>query len=170
MEYDKTPDRKLLLGDMTDLMIRIGIIAVLAFLSVRIVTPFLGLVLWGVFLGVTLYPVHQRLAAKLGGRQGNAATLLVLAGLLLIGGPVVILGVSFADQVSDAHSAFANNTIQIPPPKASVESWPLVGEELYRTWLLASQDLPALLEEMGPRLAGISKKVAKLKPLGVIKG
>jgi predicted PurR-regulated permease PerM len=33
---------------------------------------------WALILAVTLYPAHQKLATKMGGRQGLAATLLTL--------------------------------------------------------------------------------------------
>ena len=41
------------------------------------------LMVWAI-LAVTLYPAHQKLAAD-GGKQGLAATVLVLIGLVLIG-------------------------------------------------------------------------------------
>ena len=34
---------------------------------------------------ITIYPLHQRLAGRLGGNQGRAATVIVVVGVLLIG-------------------------------------------------------------------------------------
>ena len=62
----------------------------------------LHLVVWSLILAVMLYPMHQRLAAKLGGHQGRTATVLVLACLLVISVPTVII---------DLHSS---GTAEIP--------------------------------------------------------
>jgi len=159
MELDKQQIRTVIAKDLTEILVRVGIIAALVYLSVHVFSPFLGLVLWGLILAVTLYPMHQRLAAKLGGRQGRAATVLVLAGLLLIGGPTLLLGMSFADHVSTVHTALQNDTLQVPPPPASVEGWPLIGEKLYAAWNKAAHNLPALLQDMAPQLAEFSKKM-----------
>lgn len=159
MEIEQQQIRTVLAKDLTEVLIRVGIIAVLVYMSVQIFSPFLGLVLWGLILAVTLYPMHQLLAAKIGGRQGGAATLLVLAGLLLIGVPTVMLGMSFADHVSHVHTGLQSETLQIPPPPASVEGWPLIGEKLFALWNKAAHDLPDLLHEMGPQLAEFSKKM-----------
>ncbi len=159
MEFNKTLVRKLLSDDLTEVLIRVGIITFMVIMSVRVVMPFAGIVLWGLILAVTLYPLHQRLAARIGDRQGGAATLLVLVVLLLIGIPTVMLGVSFTGHIQDVHQALQNNTIQIPPPAPSVEAWPLIGEKLYKVWGLASRDLPALLQEAQPQLEGFSRNL-----------
>jgi len=120
MQLDTHSLRKILTKDLLDVMIRVGLIAFLVVACVRIFAPFMGLVLWGLILAVTLYPLHKRIATRLGGKQGRAATLLVLAGLLIIGVPSVMLASSFADSVHDAITAVENNTISVKPPKPSV--------------------------------------------------
>lgn len=162
MELDKDQVRKVFAKDLTEVFITIGIIAVLAYMSVRIFAPFMGLVLWGLILAVTLYPLHQRLAGKIGGRQGRAATLLVLAGLLLIGTPTAMLGSSFAGRVQEVTQALQNETIQIPAPGKSVAEWPLVGEKVYGVWNQASTNLPALVRKAQPQLKEFSKKMLEM--------
>ncbi len=157
MQTDNTLMRKTLSKDLTDIMIRVGLIAFLVFMSAKIFSPFMGLMLWALILAVTLYPLHQKIANKLGGKQGRAATLLVLSGILLIGGPTIMLGSSAADFVQETHAAFENNTITIKSPAPSVAEWPVVGEKLHQIWTLAANDLPALLEKMQPQLANFSK-------------
>lgn len=151
--------RKHLSQDLTEVLIRLGLIAFLVVMSVKIFSPFMGLMLWALILAVTLYPLHQKLANKLGGKQGRAATLLVLSGILLIGVPTVMLGGSTADFVHETHTAFQNNTITIKPPAPSVAEWPVVGTKLHATWTMAANDLPALLEKMQPQLRDFSKAV-----------
>jgi len=145
--------------DVMDIFLRIGLIAFLVVMCARIFAPFAGLVLWALILAVALYPLHQRLAHRLRGQQGRAATFLVLAGLLLIGIPTAMLGSSFASHVYDAYTAFQNNEISIRQPDASVAEWPVVGEKIYSVWSAAASNLPAFLKSIQPQLINLSKYV-----------
>ena len=133
MQLDNSTVRKLLSKDFTDAVVRIGLIAVLVILCVRVFAPFAALVLWALILAIALYPLHRRFAQRLGGRQGCAATLLVVAGLLLVGVPTVMLGGSFASHVHEGSTAFENNTVTIPHPAPAVADWPVIGKRVYST-------------------------------------
>ena len=157
MQTADVPEPRLTSKEMVDVLIRVGVLAVLVVWISRVIDPFVSLLLWALILAVTLYPLHQMLAQRIGGRQGRAATLLVLAGLLLIGVPTVMLGSSFAGQVHDVHTAFREGEVSIEPPAASVAEWPVVGEQVYEAWSEAASDLPAFLEELQPQLGNFSK-------------
>jgi predicted PurR-regulated permease PerM len=162
MQLDITLFRKILSRDLMDVMIRVGLIVFLVVMAVKIFAPFMGLMLWALILAVTLYPLHLKLAKRLGGRQGLAATLLVIVGLFLIGGPIAMLGSSFVDYLVDLHTAFENNTIVIPPPDPAVAGWPLIGDKLYALWSQAAHDLSGLLEKAQPQLEVASKFLLEL--------
>ena len=51
---------------LMDVLIRIVLIGALAVLCYQIFSPFLTLTVWSIILAVTLYPLHQRLAGRLG--------------------------------------------------------------------------------------------------------
>jgi predicted PurR-regulated permease PerM len=158
MQIDNATIRAFLSRDLMDLLIRAGLIALVALLCVRIFAPFTGLMLWALILAVALYPLHRRLASGLGGRQGWAATLLVIPGLLLIGVPTVMLGSSFASHIHDAYTAFENDEITIKPPSPGVADWPLVGQIVYSTWSAAAEDLAELLRKNKEQLTSLSKR------------
>ena len=162
MQLDIASIRKMVSSDLLDLMIRVGLIAFFVIMCVRVFAPFIGLMLWALILAVALYPVQRRLAKRLGGSHGRAATLLVVSGLLLIGVPTVMLGSSFAGHVHDVYNAFENNEIRIPPPAESVAGWPLVGEKVHAAWSAAASDLPALLERLQPQLGNFAKYMLSL--------
>ena len=48
-------------------------------LCYQVFAPFLTLMVWALILAVALYPLHQRLAARMGGRQGWRRRLIALA-------------------------------------------------------------------------------------------
>jgi predicted PurR-regulated permease PerM len=68
-EFDQRIASRLL-----DVLIRAGLILAMAMLCYQVFSPFLTLMVWALILAVTIYPLHQSLANKIGGKQGLAAT------------------------------------------------------------------------------------------------
>ena len=134
-------------GEFTDTMIRIGIITLTAVLCFRVFGPFLALMLWALILAITLYPLHQIIARRLAGKQGRAATLIVLIGVLLIGTPLVMLSGSITNHAQDLAAAHKNQTLNIPAPAPSVAEWPVIGKKVYKFWNGAATNLPVFLKE-----------------------
>lgn len=142
--------------DMLDVLVKVGLIAIMAVICFRIFAPFMNLLLWGLILGVALYPLQQRIAGGPEGKQGRAATLLILGTVLLIGAPTVMLASSFATHIFDVVEAFRTNQVTVPVPSESVAEWPVIGERVYAAWNAAAADLPAYLETLQPQLGQIS--------------
>ena len=84
---------------LLDVFIRAGLVLVLVLLCYSIFSPFLTMMLWALILAITIYPLHQMLAARIGGKQGLAATLIVLLAVGLIVTPTVMLTSEFGDSV-----------------------------------------------------------------------
>ena len=160
MNMPKQPDKELedrLASRLLDVLIRAGMIFAMITLCYQIFSPFLSLMLWAVILAVTLYPAHQALARRIGGKQGRAATLLVIAGIVLLIGPTAVLMSSLGDSVQTLVSDVQANTLQIPAPRPSVEEWPVVGKKLHGLWSKAHDDLPALIRSMQPKIGDLAK-------------
>jgi len=159
MQIDNDELRELLSKDLVEVMIRVGLIALLVIMCFRIFAPFMSLMLWAVILAVSLYPLHLRLAKLFGNRQGAAATALVLAGLLLIGWPTVVLASSFAEQIHNLYQAFSTGSVTVKVPDPAVAEWPIIGEKLYSAWSAAAADLPGFLERMQPQLGNFARQM-----------
>ncbi len=157
MQQDESQVGKILSKELVDVFIRVGVIAILVVWCARVIDPFLNLLLWALILAVTLYPLHQLIANRIGKRQGRAATILVLSGLFLIGTPTVMLGSSFAGHIHKVNTAFKNNEVKVKPPAPSVAEWPVVGEKVYALWNSAAQDLPGELKKLQPQLKNFSE-------------
>jgi predicted PurR-regulated permease PerM len=140
-----------------DLFIRVALLAAAVFASIRIVLPFLSLMLWALVLAVTLYPLFQGLRSRTGWAPGRIATLMTLLFILVLGYPIFLLGVSFATHVGDGVAALRDGTVHIPEPLESVREWPLGGERLYAMWSEAYSDKEAFLEDIRPQIAGFAK-------------
>ncbi len=145
MNLETSTLRQILSRDLIDTIIRIGLIVVLVVLCYRVVAPFVSLILWALILAVALYPAHQALARRLGGRQGTSASLIVLIAMLVIGLPTALLGGSFAGHLHDAYSAFQNDSMTMRKPDPAVAEWPIVGPQVNTLWNSAADDLPGFL-------------------------
>jgi predicted PurR-regulated permease PerM len=106
---------------------------------------------------VTLYPLHRAIADKLNGRHGVSATLLVLLGIVLLVAPTAVLMNSLGDTVQEFIRDVQSNSIEIPPPPDSVAAWPLVGERIYKTWSLAHNNLPDLVQSLQPKIGELAR-------------
>ncbi len=142
---------------LLDVLIRAGLVLALAVLCFQIFSPFLHLMVWALILAVTLYPLHQRVARRMGGKQGLSATLLVLLGVALIVVPAAVLMSSLGDSVHRLVSDVQNNTLEIPAPRDSVAAWPVVGKKVHALWSQAHADLPALVQSNQPKLGDLAK-------------
>ena len=147
---------------LLDVLIRAGLIAAMVVLCYRIFAPFISLMAWAVILAVTLYPAQQKMARSLGGKQGFAATLLVLCGIVLIVLPTAVLMVSLGGSVHDFVTSVLDNTFRPPAPPSSVAEWPVVGKKVYGFWSQASADLPSLLQSMQPRAGDLAGKALEM--------
>ena len=161
MNRPEQPDYELekrLSSRLLDVLIRAAFIAVLASLCYVVFAPFLTLMVWAVVLAVALYPVHQALARTMGGRQGVAATILVVAGCLLIVAPTALLVDSFGNSIHDLVDAVQHNTLEIPAPREGIRDWPIVGKRIHNVWSRAHSDLPGLVQSMQPKVGELARK------------
>jgi predicted PurR-regulated permease PerM len=142
---------------LLDVLIRAGLIVAMVALCYRIFSPFLTLMVWALILAVTLYPLHQMLARKMRGKQGLAATVLVILGCLIIVTPTALLMNSLGDSVREFIDGAQKNTLEIKAPPETVKGWPVVGERVYATWSAARTNLPALIKSWQPKIGNLAQ-------------
>ena len=153
---------------LLEVLIRAGLIFALAVLCFQIFSPFLTLMAWALILAVALYPLQEFVAAKMGGRQGLSATVLVILGIALIVVPTAILMSSLGDSVHRLVNDVQSNTLVIPAPPESVAGWPVIGEKVHALWSQAHDDLPALVKSMQPKIGDLAKSaLAFVASIGV---
>jgi len=150
---------------LMDVFIRAGLVVALVMLCYQIFSPFVALMAWALILAVALYPAQQKLARGMGGRQGLAATTLVLVGIVLIVLPTTVLMLSLGDSVRGFVVSMRDNTLQIPAPRDGVTEWPVIGKKVHALWSMAHADLPAVIQAMQPKIGELSKMA-----LGVVAG
>src|SRR5215510_2239961 len=101
----------LLSSHLLDVMIRAGLIAVLAAVCYVVFAPFLTLMVWALVLAVVMYPTQQAVARWMGGRGGLASTILIIIGILFLVVPTALLMDSFGSSVKDVVADMQNHTL-----------------------------------------------------------
>lgn len=142
-----------------DMFIKFGLILALTSFCFTVFSPFLNVILWGLILAVTLYPLHQYFAKRLGGKQGWASTILVLLGILLIVVPTIIMVTSLGESASTLIEHVNHAHLVIPPPKASIGTIPVIGGKLFAVWSEASMNLPGLISTYHSQVVKAAKLV-----------
>ena len=134
-------------------LVCLGLIAYWAFILIR---PFLTILIWSAIIAVALYPIFEWLSAKFFGHRALAATVITLCSLFVMLGPATWLGLSLADSARLLSARLSDGTIAIPAPPETVKTWPVIGNNAYEIWQLASTNLRQVLVRAAPQL----------KPLG----
>jgi predicted PurR-regulated permease PerM len=139
-----------------ELAIRLAFLGLLAYWSLLLIHPFFTIIVWSIVLTVALFPVFEWLAAALGGRRALAASLITIVNLLVVFGPVTWLGSGLVESIRAISERVASGNLSLPPPFESIKGWPIVGDQVYEIWNLASTNFRAAFVKIAPQL----------KPLG----
>lgn len=143
--------RHRLQGNHLEISIQIGLAALLVVGCIMIVRPFVPLIMWGVIIAIASYPTFLKLQEAFKGRAGLAAviwTLLLLAVLIV---PFVLLGQSLVEGAQPLVANLKNGTLSVPPPPATVKTWPLIGTPLFSAWKAASENVTESLMKFAPQ-------------------
>ncbi len=144
--------------DVIQVLLRLVFLLLILWVCARIFSPFASIMLWALILAVTLYPLHIKLRDSLGWRDGRAAALIGVTGLLLLGVPTVLLGMSLVEHVTDLLGQWKAGALTIREPNESIRDWPVIGEQLYVAWLAASENLEAVLASHGEEVRALIKR------------
>jgi predicted PurR-regulated permease PerM len=160
---------------LAEVLVRVALVGMLSFLCYRVVSPFMPLMLWGLILAIMFYPMHQKLAGLLGGRQGRASTIIVLIGCTLLIGPMVVLALSLVDQAQELRTKVDNNQLQLKPPSPKIAELPVVGKKVFSLWSEASENSPQFVTDYKEQIQDFSKKgmvaaTGALSSVGVFMG
>jgi predicted PurR-regulated permease PerM len=155
-----TSDSQVFQKNMMAAFIQIAALVILVSYCLIIIGPFAGLAIWGIVLAVALYPLHLKLAAMLGERHKLTATLVIVVGLFVVLVPGWIVTKSALLSMMSFSTELKSGSISVPPPSEAVASWPLIGEQLYASWVGAAGNLEATMNEFAPQLRQVGSWVA----------
>ena len=132
--------------------IYIGLALLLAIACLLILRPFIPLLVWGVIIAVATYPGFRRLQILLGGHETLAAAVCTLVLLAVLSVPTILLANGLVDGIQSVTAHVRDGTAIVPPPPATIESWPVVGAPLKSVWGLANRDLTEAIKMFAPQI------------------
>lgn len=133
--------------------IQLAIVVTLIYACFRVFAPFIGAIVWGTIIAISLWPLYCRIRRRLGGRDGLTATLLglALASLLVI--PLIMLGTSVVDGVNWLMDQNINvDTVRNYELPAWLLGLPVVGAKIAQAWQNMLQHLSETLQQITPFL------------------
>jgi predicted PurR-regulated permease PerM len=145
--------------NQVSLALEVSVHIALAFMLVAacflILQPFIPVIVWGIIIAIDAYPGFRKVQAVLGGRGVLSAVLFTLLLLALLILPVGLLAGKAVDGVQALTAHFKGGAITIPPPPASIETWPIIGAPLTSLWGLASKDLNEAVKGFAPEIKAV---------------
>ena len=134
MNGDSEPPRRTR-ADLVGITLAVGFIAGLIGLSLWIILPFAGAIIWAALLVVSTWSGMRWLQTHLWNRRWLAVTVITCIMLLVVFVPVSLAVVSVVRN-ADEFAAWASTlqTFNLPPPPAWVAGLPFVGERIAEIW------------------------------------
>ncbi len=141
-----------------EIAIKLGILAIILFVSFLIFQPFLGVVIWSVILAVSIFPIVQSLTKKLNTTRKKVLIVLAVTVNAALIVPTYMVSDQAIEVVSKLSEVAKSGDMRIPPPTRNVKEWPLIGESTYAVWEDASQNFEKTLQKFAPQVKSIASK------------
>lgn len=147
-------------------------LALLIVVSMWVLRPFIGPLLWATMIVVATWPLLLRIQGWLGGRRALAVTVMTLLLLLLFVVPLVMAILTLvqnADQIADWARQLTGLRFSTTPPDWLL-GLPMVGSMLGRLWeQVLALGLDGLLQRLTPYAGDLTKWfVAEIGNAGVL--
>jgi len=152
-------------------VLRLAFLALLLYGAAVLLYPFSSVILWTVALSVSLYPVYDWIARRLNGRRRIAAVIVTILTLLILTIPAAWVAITLAESVAQIYERIDFSSMTLLSPPESIKTWPLIGDELYRLWAFAIDNVGDLLVKLGPQiksLAGSFLRISAGAGLGTV--
>jgi len=139
-----------------EVSIHIALVILLMTTCFVILRPFLLLIAWGVIIAISVHPLYRRLRLALHGRGVLSSVLITVVLLALLICPVILLAGTLVEGMQTLTAFLKEEIPKIPPPPASIESWPVIGVPLKNAWSLVSTNLSAALRSFTPQIKAVA--------------
>lgn len=162
MSEQKSPGKdqqENILSTAVDLIVKIGVLVILIFFCINILSPFINILLWAMIIAIIVFPLYEKLGHYFGKRKKIASLLITILALAILLVPSYWLLASLVDGLARLGADINDGIFEIPPPSEQVATWPLIGDWLYTNWLAASQNLGKAIQEYLPQIKDIGEKL-----------
>lgn len=138
-----------------DSALALVLVALLLGISIKVLTPFLGVITYAVILATATWQPFQRLADWMGGRRRAAIAFALISGAV-VAMPLYMLFNTLVDIVQLGRLWFTRiHTEGIPPLPEWLTTLPVAGGYIQAFWSTVQEDVVGVLREYAPRLDGL---------------
>lgn len=162
MSTESTEKTGLKFNPVVHYTLQLVALALLLIACYFIVEPFITLLVWSSVLAISLYPLQKRIAIRLKGRNGLAASIITLLMLIIIIAPAVWLLLSTVKELKQLAELYRAGQFNIPPPPDTVKEWPVFGRTIHQLWSDGNTNLAKLITEHADQVKVISLKFLDL--------
>jgi predicted PurR-regulated permease PerM len=139
------------------------LVAALMATTFTILAPFGTILLWSLFMSVTIWPLHVWFLGRTGGHPTLAATLSVAVLLAVVVAPIVVTAFALLPSLRLVIDFMAHpETWNLPAPPDWMRRAPIIGHLLHGTW---QETVDGLLAQ----LAGSRAETARMAEWGVMR-
>ncbi|MGL5034146.1 MAG: AI-2E family transporter [Microcystaceae cyanobacterium] len=142
---------------ITNFIIRSFVVGMLLASCFVLIRPFLLITIWSIILAIAAYPVFLWLKDRIGGRSKLAVTLMAIAGIAVIIGPVSVIATITLNNAQTLMDSLEAGTFIVPPPPQDLAGWPLIGDTLNAIWQRASVNLDSVISQFKPQIQNFAK-------------
>jgi predicted PurR-regulated permease PerM len=146
---DPGQGEQLFLRRVTLATIRVVLLGAWIVWCLQIVLPFVIPILWGAIIATAVLPLAKRLFPQ---RAMLGAVVFGVLGFALILVPSALFLDSIGEFVLRVGRQWADGQLKLPPPRADVAEWPLVGKRLHALWTDAINAPASIVERYLPQL------------------
>ncbi len=141
-----------------EIAIKLGLLAIVIYLSYLIAKPFILIVAWSVILAVAISPFIDSLEKRFDHRKKIiiGLTVVVVAALLI---PTHMISRNMFDSTQTLYQGLKDGNVLIPQPTEKVKEWPVIGEKSYELWDAASENLKETLKPFKENIKKMGKSV-----------
>ena len=157
--------------DLARVLLAVLSIGLLIAISLWVLLPFLGAMVWGVAIVAATWPLMLRLQALLFGRRSLAVLLLTVLLLLILFIPLSLVVGAIVKNASEIIAwVRALGSFQLPPPPEWLVSLPVVGTRLGQVWQhIAGSGIEQLAKEAAPYAATVATwLIGQIGSLGMV--
>ncbi|WP_304197208.1 AI-2E family transporter [Flavobacterium alvei] len=141
MEPIKTNASSYNFEKIVDIIIRLGVLAVLLMWCFDILKPFVLILIWAVVIAIAIFPVYSFLSKIFRGKKIIAVLILISLMLSIIMVPSGLIVYSLYDGVNHFQELFNTGEHLIPPPGGRTANWPIITKPIVDIWQMASDNL-----------------------------
>lgn len=132
---------------ITDIIIRLGVLAIILFWCFSILQPFILMLIWAVVIAIAMYPVYKSFVKLMKGRKKIPVFFLTLLLLSVIIIPSMLVTESLYEGVSYLTQTYQEGKPLIPPPGETTANWPKFASPIIDFWKHASDNLQETVVE-----------------------